>query len=310
MTSDGAILIDKHHGMTSFDVVSSLRKTLRIRRMGHCGTLDPIASGLVIVCFGRATKLVRFISAENKQYIADLMLGKTTATYDRYGVTVGESEVEGVSQDEVEAVLGSFLGNRLQAVPHHSALKYRGRPMYEYARQGINIPDRVREVTIHTIRLLEFASPHVILDVTCSKGTYVRSLAHEVGQKLGCGAHVFSLRRICIGNHRVEDALTLAQVSARKKLGFLDEVMIDMSDLLEFPSLTVVEPGKSKIAHGIDVLAGDVAGISGQFDVGDRISLVDSTGRLLAVGNALAGSSDLAADTDHGTPVFEYIRVI
>ena len=310
MKPDGAILVDKHHGITSFDVVSALRNMLGVRSAGHCGTLDPIASGLLIVCFGRATKLARFIADGSKRYIADLMLGRTTETYDRYGVVTGESEVPRLSVSEIETVLGSFLGAQVQVVPHHSALKYRGRPMYEYARQHVDIPDKVRDITVHEIKLVEFSHPHVVIDMTCSRGTYVRSLAHDLGEKLGCGAHLCALRRIGIGSHKVEEAFSLIQIAALARLGKMNEFIIDCSDLVEFPSLTVVESREAGIADGIDVVPGDIAAVSGRFKAGDRVSIVDSAGRLLAVGNALMGSREIEANQDGGESVFKYARVI
>lgn len=281
-----------------------------MKRIGHCGTLDPLARGLVIVCFGRATKLVQFLTHEDKRYEADIMLGKTTVTYDRYGVVTGESAVDAISAGEVETALEAFTGNIQQTVPPHSAVKYHGRPRYEYARNGIDIPAKNRQVTVHGIRLIEFVSPHVKIDVTCSKGTYIRSIAHELGQKLGCGAHLFSLSRLRVGRYRLEDALTLNQIAARKNLDRLSERIIDLPELLEFPFLTVTEAKKPNIANGVDIFARDIEQFSGGFGCGQKISLADSAGQLLAVGEALLASSELEANKLVSTPVFKYIRVI
>lgn len=281
-----------------------------MKRIGHCGTLDPLARGLVIVCFGRATKLVQFLTHEDKRYEADIMLGKTTVTYDRYGVVTDESAVDAISAREVETALEAFTGDIQQTVPPHSAVKYHGRPRYEYARNGIDIPAKNRQVTVHKIRLIEFVSPHVKIDVTCSKGTYIRSIAHELGQKLGCGAHLFSLSRLRVGRYRLEDALTLNQIAARKNLDRLSERIIDLPELLEFPSLTVAEAMKPNIANGVDIFARDIEQFSGGFGCGQKVSLADSEGQLLAVGEALLASSELEANKSVSTPVFKYIRVI
>jgi tRNA pseudouridine55 synthase len=310
MIDDGAILVNKHQGITSFDVISSLRRILRIRQIGHCGTLDPLARGLVIVCFGRATKLVQFLSHEDKRYEADIKLGRTTSTYDRYGVVTGESAVDAISEEEVERALESFTGDIRQTVPPHSAAKYQGRPRYEYARNGINIPAKKREVTIHKIRLIEFVSPHVRIDVTCSKGTYIRSIAHELGRKLGCGAHLFSLSRLRVGRYSLEDALTLNQIAARKNLNRLSERIIDLPGLLDFPFLTVSEAKRLGIANGAGIFARDIERVSGGFGRGQKVSLTDSAGQLLAVCEALLASSELEANKSVSTPVFKYIRVI
>jgi tRNA pseudouridine55 synthase len=310
MRNDGAILVNKHQGITSFDVISSLRRILQIRRIGHCGTLDPLAHGLVVVCLGRATKLVQFLSHEDKRYEADIMLGRTTVTYDRYGVVTGVSPVNAISAGEVETALESFTGDVQQTVPPHSAVKYHGRPRYEYARNGVDIPAKSRDVTIHEIRLIEFASPHAIIDVTCSKGTYVRSIAHDLGRKLDCGAHLFSLSRLRVGRYRLEDALTLNQIAARKNLNRLSERIIDLPGLLEFPFLTVADAKKSNITNGVDIFARDIERFSSGFGRGEKVSLADSAGQLLAVGEALLASSELNANKTVGTPVFKYIRVI
>jgi tRNA pseudouridine55 synthase len=308
--SDGAILVNKHCGITSFDVVSALRNTLRVRRTGHCGALDPLATGLVIVCFGRATKLTQFITDEDKEYSADILLGSETATYDRYGVVTKRSPVNGVRSSEVEAALGCFVGRIRQAVPAYSAAKHKGRPLYEYARSGADIPDKTREVTIHEIRIVDFASPHIIVNVACSKGTYIRSLAHDVGRKLGCGAHLFGLCRTRVGGYRLANSLTLSQIAARSVLGKLDERVISMSDLVGFARVTVADSKRPKVANGVDLFTGDVARCAGGFDVGDNISVVDSSGRLLAVGEALQASSEIEARRRDGVPVFKYLRVM
>lgn len=310
MKHDGAILVNKHCGITSFDVVARLRNILGMRRIGHCGTLDPLASGLLIVCLGRATKLTRFLATENKEYSADILLGRTTATFDRYGAVTGESAIDGIRPREVEIALDSLTGARKQIVPEFSAAKYDGRPMYEYARKRIDVPVRYRDVTIHRIEIKRLALPHVVIEMTCSKGTYVRSLAHELGRELGCGAHLFSLHRTRIGSHSVENGQTLNQIAARNELGKLDEKVISISEMLDLPSLTVAECQIPRIANGVVAFPRDIAGYSRCFNVGETISLVGSEGRLLAVGEALLASSDLDSVGSINQPVFRYLRVV
>jgi tRNA pseudouridine55 synthase len=265
---------------------------------------------LLIVCLGRATKLVRFLAADDKQYTADIMLGIATNTFDRCGAVTGVSGIDGVSRRDVETALDSLSGSRSQIVPGYSAAKYCGRPMYEYARKRIDLPERYRDVVINKIELKHLALPRVAIEVNCSKGTYIRSLANELGDKLGCGAHLFSLRRTSIGRHSLEDSLTLNQIAARKELERLDEKVIPISDILDFPALTVAESRIPKVADGVGALPRDIAGYSRGFSAGETVSLVASGGRLLAVGEALLASSDLERCRSMNLPVFKYLRVV
>lgn len=310
MKSDGAVLVNKNHGITSFDVVAGLRRILETKRVGHCGTLDPLATGLLIVCFGRTTKLARFVADEDKQYTADILLGRTTTTFDRYGGVTGESAIDNITHGMIESALDSLTGTREQAVPRYSAAKHDGQPLYKYARKQIDVPVRHRKVTVYEIRMVDITLPHVVVEVVCSKGTYIRSLANELGSKLGCGAHLFALRRTRIGSRRLEDALTLSQISARKALGRLDEKVIPMSRLLNLPRLTVRESKASKIPNGVDMFARDIVEYSSGFRAGQTVSLVGSAGRLLAVGEALMPSSDIDRSRSVNVPILRYLRVV
>ncbi|MFH1892409.1 MAG: tRNA pseudouridine(55) synthase TruB [Candidatus Zixiibacteriota bacterium] len=308
--NDGMLLINKYHGITSFDVIARLRKILGVRRIGHCGTLDPIARGLILVCVGRATKLVQFLSSQEKEYTADILLGKSTNTFDRYGVVTRESDWSAISESDVLEALESFKGDIEQIVPPHSAVKYNGKPLYEYARKDIDVPVKRRMVTIRRIELLKFDPPHIKIEVVCSKGTYIRSLANDLGRKLGSGAHLFDLCRTRIGRFELDDALTLGQIGARRELGRLDEKLIALSDALKLPSLTVDDSCVSGIQGGADVLGSYITKASEDFEVGQRISLIDASGKLLAVGEVLIGSAELRMNKTDLNPVFKYIRVI
>ena len=310
MKSDGIVLVNKHQGITSFDVVSNLRRMLGIKRIGHCGTLDPLARGLMLICLGRATKVAQFLTGEDKRYVADVKLGSTTSTYDRFGVVVSKSDWTTVSKRKVKDALEFFIGSITQVVPPYSAIKYRGQPMYKYARKNIGVPPKKRKVVINRIELLNFDPPHVKIAVSCSKGTYIRSLAHEFGEKLGCGAHLFELCRTSVGHFRLRDAFKLNQIAARNELGRLDEKILDLSTVLPFPALTVIEQKTHKIANGCNLFSHDVAACSSEFVSGQRVSLIDSGARLLAVGEALVSSSYLSENIPNDTPVFKYIRVI
>lgn len=310
MISDGAILVDKHLGITSFDVVAQIKRMLQIRRVGHCGTLDPLAEGVVVVCLGRATKLARFITDADKSYTADILLGKATETFDRYGIVTGKADTDALSEGEIETALRSFEGDIRQMIPPYSAAKLNGKPMYKLARENVDVPIKYRSVRINKIDVLDISLPHMRISVDCSKGTYIRSLAHELGQKLGCGAHLYSLVRTRVGRFEIGDSLTLTQIAARKKLGLLEDSVIQLPELLEFPSLTVSDSIHAHVRNGRDIHGKDIERFSAEFAEGDRVAVVDRTGQLLAVGEALTASARFGANNQVDKPVFKYMRVL
>lgn len=209
----GILNIDKAEGMTSHDVVSQMRRLSGIRRIGHTGTLDPLATGVLLLCIGRATRLSEYLLGRNKRYKAAIRLGQETNTYDAEGEIVAEKPVE-VSKETIEAALDSFRGSISQVPPMFSAVKKDGKPLYVLARQGVEIERPSREVTIYNLELLDWQPPYLRLDVTCSSGTYIRSLAHDLGQQLGCGGHITALRRTAVDNFTVEEAVTLETLTA------------------------------------------------------------------------------------------------
>ena len=210
---NGILLVDKPADWTSHDVVAKLRGVLGERRMGHSGTLDPMATGLLVVFAGRATRAVSFSENHSKCYEARLRLGLTTDTQDTTGTVLSRCDRR-VTRAELEAVLPQFRGDILQVPPMYSALKRDGKPLYEYARAGIEVEREARKVTIHALELLDFSGDRFTLRVSCSKGTYVRSLAMDIGAALGCGAHLCGLRRTRIGAFELDAAVTLAALEA------------------------------------------------------------------------------------------------
>lgn len=211
---NGILLIDKQPDWTSNDVVAKLKGILHQRRIGHSGTLDPMATGLLVVFVGRATRAVEFAAEREKEYIAGLRLGVVTDTQDCTGTTLETHPVE-VTRDQVEAILDRFRGDLQQIPPMYSAVKKNGRKLYELARRGVEVERQPRPVTIHQLELLDQVSPtDYTLRVLCSKGTYVRTLCHDMGQALGCGGTLFSLRRTRSAGFTLEDAVTLEDVAA------------------------------------------------------------------------------------------------
>lgn len=210
----GVVLVDKLPGKTSFSVVRSVRKIFGVKKVGHAGTLDPFASGLLVVCIGRpATRLIGALMEGDKTYQATVALGKTSTTQDPEGEISEGGSLDGIEREQIEAALTGFRGKILQTPPHFSALKHKGKPLYHYARKGIKITKEPREVTIHELDLGKVklmpddGIGSMELLVTCSKGTYIRSLAEDIGKVMGCGAYLSGLRRTRSGCFSVEDSV-------------------------------------------------------------------------------------------------------
>jgi tRNA pseudouridine55 synthase len=203
------ILIDKPYEWTSFDVIGKIRKLIRIRKVGHAGTLDPLATGLLIVCTGKFTKKINEYMGQEKEYIGSFTLGATTPTYDLESVPGNFMPLEAVTEAAIHAATIPFTGDILQVPPAHSAIKIDGERVYELARKGKEVKIEPRKVTISSFEIMEIALPEVHFRVVCSTGTYIRSLAHDFGQVLGCGSYLSGLRRTRIGNFSVKDAYTI-----------------------------------------------------------------------------------------------------
>ena len=210
---DGVLLLDKPAGITSNAALLRARRLYHAEKAGHTGTLDPLASGLLPICLGAATRFAQFLLDAHKRYVATVRFGVTTTTQDAEGEVVTTRPV-GFDGDALARTLARFVGTRLQTPPAHSALKFEGRPHYEYARKGIEVPRVPREITICALRLLGWNPPDATLDVECSKGTYVRALAADLGEALGCGAHLAALRRTASGGFDVAVAVTLDALEA------------------------------------------------------------------------------------------------
>ena len=212
MTS-GILLLDKPIGPTSHDAVARVRRAAGLRRVGHAGTLDPLASGLLLLGLGPAARFLEYLVGLDKSYETTIRLGQSTTTYDAEGEVTAERPVE-VTAEQIAAALDAFRGPIRQRVPPHSAVKRDGRPLYESARRGqvVELPER--EVVIHALDLLAFDPPHLTLRVACSSGTYIRSLAHDLGAALGCGGHVAALRRTAVGAFSVAGTLPLDGLTA------------------------------------------------------------------------------------------------
>ena len=206
---DGAILVDKPAGPTSHDVVDAIRRKFGIKKVGHCGTLDPNATGLLIIVLGRGTKLSERLMGDDKVYEGTIKFGETTDSYDSDGELVASLPVPPLTLDQLNAEAATFIGDQMQMPPMVSAIKIKGVPLYKLARKGIEVEREPRLVHIYNFRFTDYTEPLGQFRVACTKGTYIRSIAHDLGQKLGCGAHLTALRRSASGKYDVAEALPL-----------------------------------------------------------------------------------------------------
>lgn len=227
---DGLINIYKEKGFTSHDVVAKLRGILRQKKIGHTGTLDPDAVGVLPVCLGKGTKVCELLSGQDKTYRAVLRLGVTTDTQDHTGKILRERPVE-VTEAQISEAASAFQGEQMQTPPMYSALKVNGRKLYELAREGKEVERKARKVHFHRIQVEEIKLPLVTMEVTCSKGTYIRTLCHDLGETLGCGGCMEALTRTRVGAFSVEDSLTLAQVEEMAVSGALSRAVIPVEEL-------------------------------------------------------------------------------
>lgn len=274
---DGIINVYKPIGITSFDVVRQIRRISRIKKVGHTGTLDPLACGVLPVCIGKGTKIVDYIMKDYKIYKAHLKLGITTDTYDREGKVLKESDVN-VFREDVIKTIESFVGNISQVPPMYSALKVNGKKLYELARQNIEIERQARDITIYYIDILSIKLPDVIFEVKCSKGTYIRSLCYDIGEKLNCGGTMWNLERIQSGSFNKDNSIELKDIN---ELNFSKNIIpIDVA-LKSYEKITINDKAKKLLINGVRV--GDISLIRGiQKDVVYRI--YDENNEFLGLG--------------------------
>lgn len=222
----GVLNIDKAPGITSMDVVRRIKRVSRQRHVGHGGTLDPQASGILPVCLGQANRLMQFLVESSKEYQATVRLGVATDTYDAEGQVVSEQDTAHVTREAVEAALDSYRGTIYQIPPMYSALKHNGRRLYELARSGVELELASRKVEILRLDLVTWTPPSLTLEIECGRGVYIRSLAHDLGQQLNCGAHLTALRRVRTGSFHIDSAASLEQVEEMFRNGSWDQVLL------------------------------------------------------------------------------------
>ena len=278
---DGILNIDKPYGITSMDVVRRVKRASGQRRVGHGGTLDPIATGVIPVCMGQATRLMEDVVGGSKSYLASIELGVSTDTYDALGEVTGRCDPSGVALADVEGEVAAFVGDILQVPPMYSALKRDGKRLYDLARAGVEVEREARPVVVHGIALQDWAPPVVTLQVDCGKGFYMRSLAHDLGEALGCGGHMKTLARLRSGAFAVEDALSLDEAEERFADGSWREVVHSPDVALQgMRALIVGSRVEAMIRNGRSF---DVGGGEGQARAGERCRAYASDGRFLAI---------------------------
>jgi tRNA pseudouridine55 synthase len=273
---NGIIIVDKPIGKSSHDMVGFMRRLTRIRRIGHTGTLDPMATGVLPLCIGNATKAADMLTLADKCYVAELVLGKTTDTLDSEGEILSECEVN-VSEDEIREAIMSFVGEIEQIPPMYSAIKQNGKKLYELARQGVEVERQPRRVTINSIEIEKITKDSAVIRVSCSKGTYIRTLCDDIGKKLGTGAYMSALRRVKTGCFTIDEAYTVDQLSEMAENGTLEAALKNVDELFDdYDEIHLNEKQTKSIKNGVKMSWRGKA-------EGEMLRLYDSEGNFICI---------------------------
>jgi len=248
---DGILNINKPTGMTSHDVVAKVRKLLKQRRVGHAGTLDPAASGVLPICVGHATRVAEYLSESGKAYRATIIFGTVTDTYDSEGTILRTASPQDLTLAKIEAILPAMLGEQMQIPPRYSAIKLQGQPAYKRARAGEEVAMEARPITIYQLEIIDWQLPILTLAIECSKGTYIRSLAYDLGEKAGCGAYLGGLVRTRSGPFALPECITLEQLAEATAQGTLEQFLYPADKAIEqYPALVLDEHTSERVKHG------------------------------------------------------------
>ena len=294
----GILLVNKPANITSHDVVVEVRKQFRIRKVGHAGTLDPFATGLLILCLGEATRIVKYFVNCDKEYVAVMKLGESTDTQDSTGRVLGKREIPALSKDDISETFARFVGEISQVPPMFSARKVRGKRLYELARKGKTVERAARSVRIDELEILDITLPYIRFRVVCSKGTYVRTLAHDIGDLMGCGALLSALERIRIGPFASKDAVSLEQLAQMVRQSDKTRFLMPIDEALAFlPAVEVGEAASALLVHGtqISLTAGnskDLMDLGNWYEEDQEFRVYNAKGKFIA----------LARRTSAGTP--------
>ncbi|MFC2059094.1 tRNA pseudouridine(55) synthase TruB [Chloroflexota bacterium] len=279
MTIDGILNINKPKGKTSFDIVALVRRLSGERKVGHAGTLDPDATGVLPVCLGQGTRVVEFLTKAKKCYLAELQLGISTDTYDASGKITQRDDSSKLTREQVEEAISAFTGFIDQIPPMYSAVKHQGKPLYRLARAGVEVPRKARRVEVSRLEITNWQPPLLTLEIECSKGTYIRSLAHDLGQKLGCGAHIKDLVRLKSGPFHISDGIDITDLADAFREGYWTELIhpIDLA-LLHLTAVTIDEEDERAVTNGRALALAEEASVEGKL-----CRAYSRDGRLLAL---------------------------
>jgi len=299
---DGVLVIDKPADWTSHDVVAKVRKITQIKKVGHTGTLDPFATGVLPLTMGRATRLTNYFLASDKHYRGIIRFGFATTTFDLKGEPLGEDTHPELDRGGLEEAFKNYTGTVVQTVPPYSARKVNGQPMYRYARRGIALPPATKQVQIRSLTLLGVRGCEVEFELSCAAGTYARSLAHDLGRDIGSGAHLIQLRRIRSGEFPIESAIPLTEGEKFHPREFYVERIIPMENLLrEIPSIVVSDGDRGKLVHGMDLSLLTGASESGEYRI------LDEAGHLVAIARRLHTFASPVAQPAHWVRIHPHI---
>ncbi|MDT8317642.1 MAG: tRNA pseudouridine(55) synthase TruB [bacterium] len=305
----GVLVVDKPEGVTSHDVVSRARKSLGLKKIGHAGTLDPFATGALVLLVGEGTKLSDYLMEGRKTYLASVKLGEKTDTGDLSGEIIETAPFDNISLDDIKSVLPRFEGEINQLPPMYSALKKNGVPLYKYARRGEEVERAERKVFIHSIRLLDFKLPHIEIEVSCSKGTYIRTLAEDISAALGTRGHLVQLRRVGSGSLSIKEAVSFDDLALRDNAV---RAMRSLADSISsMPKIIVSNEGAEKIRNGARLIAGWIESYD-LVEVKDEIA-GDNIVRVLREDGSLLSISELITDEreySKCSPLFEVAKSI
>ena len=287
-TLNSVVNLFKPIGPTSFDMVWSVRKALGVKKAGHIGTLDPMAEGVLPICLNRSTRIIQFLSPLQKTYRATLELGSSTDTQDATGQKISFGDSSLVTDSKVKQALQAFVGQQDQIPPMYSAKKKNGIPLYKLARNGINIPREPVKITVYSIDFIKKEGAQVFFEVRCSAGTYIRTLSHDIGEKLGCCAHMVSLTRTQVGLFDLERTLTLEELKAANEDGSLCEKLFPLEEALNFlPAIRVKEEYLESISHGVALSKCSLDGLPDQLKMGHYFRVLGNNDKILAVVEAV-----------------------
>lgn len=306
---DGILIINKPSGCTSHDVVAKIRRILSIKKIGHTGTLDPDATGVLSVCIGKATKLAQYTSESEKEYRVVMKLGEVTDTQDATGRVIKETKEFNISEEELHEAFRKFTGKIKQIPPMYSAVKVGGIPLYKMARKGKEIPRTPREIHIKGIKLNEYSGRFVKFDVTCSKGTYVRTLCNDIGDYLGAGAHMYSLERLASGEFTINNSITLEELEGLKKSGEVESALINAEQITAWmPCVKIKSLWNDAVKSGRGIPAEGIEEIGGIFLKDSMVRIMSSEGELLSIASAIYNSDEIMES--HGENVLKVERVL